>query len=151
MEIFSEKPEEFDNGSYPAMVTFRQMQVRPVLEQEHQQRVNVSPEPSGPDAFLVGEVRFDRFPFGDSHENVRKIDSRVDGKLESVNSYHDFGSQSSVPDLGVWAKAKDGVVKAVRHRHLRVEGIMWHPERFAPDFRDADIDRFRRFFGMSEG
>jgi putative glutamine amidotransferase len=72
----------------------------------------------------------------------------IDGRRETVNSYHDFGAHSSVPDLEVWATADDGVIKAVRHRGHRVEGIMWHPERFAPSFRDADVGRFRRFFGV---
>ena len=73
----------------------------------------------------------------------------VEGRRETVNSYHDFGARSTVPDLEVWAVADDGVVKAVRHRRHIVEGIMWHPERFAPAFRDADVNRFRRFFGAS--
>jgi len=72
----------------------------------------------------------------------------IDGQRDAVNSYHDFGARSSVPDLEVWAMADDGVIKAVRHRKHRIEGIMWHPERFAPSFRDADVARFRRFFGV---
>lgn len=71
----------------------------------------------------------------------------IEGRREEVNSYHDFGARSTVPDLEVWAVADDGVVKAVRHRRRHVEGIMWHPERFAPVFRADDIERFRRFFG----
>jgi len=71
----------------------------------------------------------------------------IAGRRERVNSYHDYGARSTVPDLEVWAAADDGVVKAVRHRRHRVEGIMWHPERFAPAFRDADVEHFRRFFG----
>lgn len=70
----------------------------------------------------------------------------IDGRRETVNSYHDFGARSTVPELDVWAVADDGVIKAVRHRRHRVEGIMWHPERFAPAFRDTDVDRFQRFF-----
>lgn len=75
-----------------------------------------------------------------------QISITVDGRREAVNSYHDFGARSTVPELEVWAVADDGVIKAVRHRQHRVEGIMWHPERFAPAFRDADVDRFRRLF-----
>jgi putative glutamine amidotransferase len=72
----------------------------------------------------------------------------IDGQRETVNSYHDFGARASVPDLEVWAMADDGVIKAVRHRKHRIEGMMWHPERFAPSFRDVDVARFRRFFGV---
>ena len=72
----------------------------------------------------------------------------IDGKRASVNSYHDLGARGTSPELEVWATADDGVVKAVRHRKHRIDGIMWHPERFAPDFRVADVDHFRRFFGV---
>lgn len=71
----------------------------------------------------------------------------IDGERANVNSYHDLGARGTSPELEVWATADDGVVKAVRHRKHRIEGIMWHPERFAPDFRVADVDHFRRFFG----
>jgi putative glutamine amidotransferase len=71
----------------------------------------------------------------------------INGKQADVNSYHDLGTLGTTPELEVWATADDGVVKAVRHRRHRIEGIMWHPERFAPDFRVADVNHFRRFFG----
>lgn len=71
----------------------------------------------------------------------------IDGKRADVNSYHDLGARGTAPELEVWATADDGVIKAVRHRRHRIEGIMWHPERFAPDFRIADVDHFRCFFG----
>jgi len=70
----------------------------------------------------------------------------IDGKRETVNSFHNYGASASVPDLEVWATADDGVIKAVRHRHHLVQGVMWHPERISP-FRDADIALFRQAFG----
>jgi putative glutamine amidotransferase len=70
----------------------------------------------------------------------------IGGTPETVNSYHDLGTRETAAELEVWATARDGVVKAVRHRELPLLGIMWHPERMAP-FRQADIELFRRTFG----
>jgi putative glutamine amidotransferase len=62
-----------------------------------------------------------------------------------VNSYHDYGTTQTVPELKVWAKADDGVVKAVRHLNKPWLGIMWHPERMDP-FAERDIALFREHF-----
>ena len=70
----------------------------------------------------------------------------VDGRPQSVNSYHRFGSISTVPDLEVRALAQDGVIEAVRHRRHAIHGVMWHPERLSP-FRTADIEMFASVFG----
>jgi N5-(cytidine 5'-diphosphoramidyl)-L-glutamine hydrolase len=69
----------------------------------------------------------------------------LDGAPARVNSYHGFGTTSTTPDLVVRGRAVDGVVKAVRHAHRRVAGIMWHPERIDP-FRREDIDYIGQFF-----
>jgi len=72
---------------------------------------------------------------------------QVDGKPREVNSYHHYGAFESRSPLEVWAKADDGVVKAVRHSIDRTVGIMWHPERMQP-FSVADIKLFRDVFGV---
>lgn len=64
---------------------------------------------------------------------------------DHVNSYHRWGSVQTVEDLAVWARARDGVVEAVRHRAAPVAGVMWHPERFQQP-RPQDVDLFRRAF-----
>jgi putative glutamine amidotransferase len=69
----------------------------------------------------------------------------VGGLRAQVNSYHRFGTDDSRAPLEVWARADDGIVKAVRHASLPVTGIMWHPERIEP-FASADIALFRRTF-----
>jgi putative glutamine amidotransferase len=69
----------------------------------------------------------------------------VEGLPEQVNSYHRWGCRESCAELEVWARAPDGVVKAVRHRSLPVIGIMWHPERLQP-FRAEDVALFRATF-----
>ena len=46
-----------------------------------------------------------------------------------VNSYHNY-SVASCPDaFEVTARSADGEIEAVKHRYLRWEGWMWHPER----------------------
>jgi putative glutamine amidotransferase len=70
---------------------------------------------------------------------------QVDGRSRHVNSYHNFAAYDSRPPLDVWAIARDGVVKAVRHSRKPITGIMWHPERCAP-FSPDDIALFRQVF-----
>lgn len=48
---------------------------------------------------------------------------------EVVNSYHAWGTTSSVEDLIVLAKSDDGVIEAIQHVSHPIIGIMWHPER----------------------
>lgn len=69
----------------------------------------------------------------------------INGEREQVNSYHDTGTTASTDELMVWARADDGVVKAVCHRDLPIIGIMWHPERFNP-FQDGDVGLVRQLF-----
>lgn len=69
----------------------------------------------------------------------------AEGRELTVNSYHNLGAFDTVDCLDVTAKARDGVIKAVRHRSKFIVGIMWHPERFDP-FRQRDIDLFRSIF-----
>lgn len=72
----------------------------------------------------------------------------VEGRAQVVNSYHNFGARTTLPDLEVWATAEDGVIEAVRHRRHAILGVMWHPERLSP-FREADIEMFRNTFGAN--
>lgn len=69
----------------------------------------------------------------------------INGISEVVNSYHQYGTTQTCDDLEVWALASDGVVKGIRHKRRKIEGIMWHPERFRP-FRDADKLRICKFY-----
>lgn len=63
-----------------------------------------------------------------------------------VNSYHNY-SVASCPDaFEVTARSDDGEIEAVKHRYLRWEGWMWHPEREI-QFSPQDIERFRVLFG----
>lgn len=70
---------------------------------------------------------------------------RIDGRSAIVNSYHRFGTTASTPDLPVWARADDGIVKALRHRREAITCIMWHPERIQP-FRPDDMNLIKTTF-----
>ncbi|WP_158968189.1 gamma-glutamyl-gamma-aminobutyrate hydrolase family protein [Paraglaciecola sp. L3A3] len=69
----------------------------------------------------------------------------IDGQQRSVNSYHNLGAKSCQLPLEPWAMSEDGVIKAVKHIHKNIYGIMWHPERNQP-FQQRDIDFFKQVF-----
>ena len=69
----------------------------------------------------------------------------ADDADRTVNSFHRWGARSTSPELAVWARSEDGVVKAVRHVAEPIVGIMWHPERLAP-FAPEDLALFRDHF-----
>lgn len=70
----------------------------------------------------------------------------INGERAVVNSNHRFGTKDTAPGLDVWARANDGVVKAVRNIDHRITGIMWRPELLHP-FRQRDIDLIQAAFG----
>ena len=57
----------------------------------------------------------------------------IDGKLKSIEA---FGSQF---------KAEDGVIESIYSINFRMEGWMWHPERYKK-FKSFDIKSFKRLF-----
>jgi len=63
----------------------------------------------------------------------------------NVNSYHDFGSYSSVAELKILAQSADGVIEAILHESLPIKGIMWHPERES-QINSLDIAMFKQHF-----
>ena len=67
-----------------------------------------------------------------------------------VNSFHQFGATSTHPDLEITATTGDGVIESIRHRHLSIQGIMWHPERCSP-FEPADCELLAEMFGSCLG
>ncbi len=88
---------------------------------------------------------------GAAHERVEghvaaRQEILVAGAPALVNSFHRWGARDVGPELEVWARARDGVVKAVRHRARPLVGIMWHPERLEP-FRADDVALLRALFG----
>jgi N5-(cytidine 5'-diphosphoramidyl)-L-glutamine hydrolase len=67
----------------------------------------------------------------------------------SVNSYHNLALASCPADFDVIATSDDGEIEAIRHRTLRWQGWMWHPER-EPTFDPRDIDGIRALFDGPE-
>lgn len=55
-----------------------------------------------------------------------------------VNSYHSYAIDRPSEEIGVTAQTKSGDIEAIQHRHYRVCGIMWHPER-VDGFNTDDI------------
>lgn len=72
----------------------------------------------------------------------------VEGARRDVNSFHNFATRETAPELEIWAHALDDSVEAIRHRTEKVSGIMWHPERCAP-FDENDLKLFASFLGAS--
>lgn len=69
----------------------------------------------------------------------------INGKMNTVNSFHCFGSFDTTGDLTVWARSKDNLIKAVSHKKYLIQAIMWHPERISPN-RKEDVNLFKSFF-----
>ncbi len=66
----------------------------------------------------------------------------------TVNSFHRYGL-TEVPEPWVVEarSADDGLVEAIRHPHLPLAAVMWHPERTLP-FDPRDIDLFRNLLEL---
>ncbi len=76
----------------------------------------------------------------DGHVTPKKK-IEINGKWQQVNSFHRLGIKSLPTDFDIWATAEDNEIKAISHKHKRIHGIMWHPERLAP-FRLLDQEYF---------
>lgn len=66
-----------------------------------------------------------------------------------VNSYHNQACFHVPEELEVLAVCKDGVIEAVKAKHMQILGTMWHPER-GQDFQKEDIKRVHRLFGKEK-
>ncbi|WP_432463026.1 gamma-glutamyl-gamma-aminobutyrate hydrolase family protein [Agarivorans sp. QJM3NY_33] len=75
---------------------------------------------------------------------------QINQQTISVNSFHNFGFKSlDDPNIEVWARADDGVIKAIQHKQAKQLGIMWHPER--PHAAQArSIQLLQRLFVQQE-
>jgi N5-(cytidine 5'-diphosphoramidyl)-L-glutamine hydrolase len=70
-------------------------------------------------------------------------------KSRQVNSYHQQGTTQTIDEIIVWAKAHDGVIKAICHQFFPIVGIMWHPERYH-SFHQEDIQLIKQLFNQSK-
>ena len=55
--------------------------------------------------------------------------SQVLSEMETVNSFHNYGTKMTVPQLTIIATSPDGIVEGIKHNDLPIFGQMWHPER----------------------
>ena len=61
------------------------------------------------------------------HTAVRHM---VNGEINrEVNSYHNFAPKSLPEELYSAGRSSDGEIECIKHKHLPIMGIMWHPER----------------------
>ena len=91
----------------------------------------------------LGDVLADRESHWDTyHPIVLEAGSRVSSAMctlspEKSHSFHHQALKEIAPDLVVTARAPDGVVEAVEHRHRAwIVGVQWHPEDNATDSAD---------------
>jgi len=64
-----------------------------------------------------------------------------------VNSFHSWGARECAAPLVATGRSEDGIVEEIAHESIQnIQGVMWHPERYAP-LRDGDIAWIRGFFG----
>lgn len=103
-----------------------------------------------PVAGVCRGMQFVQHYFGVTIERIDNHVARVhgvamDGARHEVNSYHNWGTCATVPELIILATADDGVIEAVRHITLPIEAVMWHPERRDP-FEKRDIEWLRKLF-----
>jgi len=82
----------------------------------------------------------------DGHVRTRHKLTSITGGFsmpDSVNSYHDYGVMMVPRDFELIARKEDGVIEAMRHKELPMEGWMWHPER-EKEFNTADFENLKR-------
>ena len=80
-----------------------------------------------------------------------ELKSEIDGISlpSSVNSFHDFGLKDCPDEFDLIAKNEDGIIEAITHKTLPIEGWMWHPEREA-EFADEDIKNLKRLVNRNQ-
>lgn len=53
----------------------------------------------------------------------------IDGKIQTVNSYHGQSIQKLGNDMEKLGMDLDGNIEAFKHKHEPIYGVVWHPER----------------------
>jgi N5-(cytidine 5'-diphosphoramidyl)-L-glutamine hydrolase len=64
-----------------------------------------------------------------------------------VNSFHNHSISQCTKSYEVIAYSADYSIEAIRHKTLRWEGWMWHPERESP-YSQRDADNLKRLAGV---
>ena len=79
-----------------------------------------------------------------NHVNKNHLIKSKDKKI-IVNSFHNLAIKSCPKNFKIKFKAEDGVIESIYSTNSRMEGWMWHPERYKK-FRSFDIKSFKRLF-----
>ncbi len=74
-----------------------------------------------------------------------KILETFENNLIDVNSFHNMGvlEENVAEDMTIVGRAEDGVIEILKHKHHRIFGIQWHPER------DGGSENFNHFLFSS--
>ena len=79
-----------------------------------------------------------------NHVNKNHLIKSKDKKI-IVNSFHNLAIKSCPKNFKIKFKAEDGVIESIYSTNSRMEGWMWHPERYKK-FRSFDIKSFKDLF-----
>tara|TARA_B100000686_G_C16752276_1_gene953277 strand:+ start:1046 stop:1651 length:606 start_codon:yes stop_codon:yes gene_type:complete len=66
-------------------------------------------------------------------------------KKIKVNSYHNMALDNCPKNFQITSIAEDGVIESIKSNYYKIEGWMWHPERYK-SFKNFDIKSFKRLF-----
>lgn len=88
--------------------------------------------------------------FGSKIFNVKKhVNTKhfIKNKNEKilVNSFHNLAIRDCPKDFKIKFKADDGIIESIHSQKYKMEGWMWHPERYKK-FRSFDLKSFRKLF-----
>ncbi|MEW6555582.1 MAG: aminodeoxychorismate/anthranilate synthase component II [Actinomycetota bacterium] len=75
-----------------------------------------------------------------SHDS-RTIFQGLESPFEATR-YHSLMLESIPEELEVSARSEDGLVMGVRHRHMPVEGVQFHPESILTSCGDRLLENF---------
>jgi N5-(cytidine 5'-diphosphoramidyl)-L-glutamine hydrolase len=79
-----------------------------------------------------------------NHVNKNHLIKSKDKKI-IVNSFHNLAIKSCPKNFKIKFKAEDGVIESIYSTNSRMEGWMWHPERYKK-FKSFDIKSFKHLF-----
>jgi len=66
-------------------------------------------------------------------------------KKIKVNSFHSLAIKNCPKNFKIRFKADDGVIESIYSKNSKMEGWMWHPERYKK-FKTFDINYFKKLF-----
>ena len=80
-------------------------------------------------------------------DNHVAVDHEVRGEISRVvNSFHNYSIEECPSEFECIAwSLKDKEIEAIKHKKLKWEGWMWHPER-EKFFHKMDLERFQNLF-----